>query len=34
VLEEITVENVPKMEKELATQVRETQRASNRINPR
>ena len=34
ILEEITVDNIPKREKELATQVRETQRASNRINPR
>ena len=31
---EITVENFPKMGKEIATQVQETQRAPNRINPR
>ena len=34
VLEEITVENFPKMGKETATQVQETQRVSNRINPK
>ena len=34
ILEEIIVENVPKMVKEIATQVQETQRISNRINPR
>ena len=34
ILEEITVENFPKMEKEIATQVQETQRVPNRINPR
>ena len=34
ILEEITVENFPKMGKEIATQVQETQRAPNRINPR
>ena len=34
ILEEITVENFPKMGKEIATQVQETQRALNRINPR
>ena len=34
ILEEIIVENFPKMEKEIATQVQETQRVSNRINPR
>ena len=33
-LEEIIVENIPKMEKEIATQVQETQRVPNRINPR
>ena len=33
-LEEIIVENFPKMGKEIATQVQETQRAPNRINPR
>ena len=32
--EEITVENFLKMEKEIATQVQETQRVPNRINPR
>ena len=32
-LEEIIVENFPKMEKEIATQVQETQRIPNRINP-
>ena len=31
--EEILVENFPKMGKEIATQVQETQRVSNRINP-
>ena len=34
ILEEIRVENFPKMEKEIATQVQETQRIQNRINPR
>ena len=34
ILEEIIVENFPKMGKEIATQVQETQRVSNRINPR
>ena len=34
ILEEITVENLPKMRKEIATQVQETQRVPNRINPR
>ena len=33
ILEEITVDNFPKMGKEIATQVQETQRVSNRINP-
>ena len=33
ILEEIIVENVPKMGKEIITQV-ETQRVPNRINPR
>ena len=33
-LEEIIVENFPKMGKEIATQVQETQRVPNRINPR
>ena len=31
ILEEIIAENFPKMEKEIATQVHETQRVSNRI---
>ena len=34
ILEEIIVENVPKMGKEIASQVKETQRVPNRINPR
>ena len=34
ILEEIMVENFSKMEKEIATQVQETQRAPNRITPR
>ena len=34
ILEEIIVENFPKMGKELITQVQETQRVPNRINPR
>ena len=34
ILEEITVENFPKMGKEVITQVQETQRVLNRINPR
>ena len=34
ILEEIIVENFPKVVKEIATQVQETQRISNRINPR
>ena len=33
ILEEITVENFPKIGKEIITKVQETQRASNRINP-
>ena len=33
ILEEITVENFPKMGKEIITQVQETQRVPNRINP-
>ena len=32
--EEIIVENFPKMGKEIATQVQETQRVPNRVNPR
>ena len=34
ILEEIIVENFPKMEKEIITQIQETQRVSNRINLR
>ena len=34
ILEEIIVENLPKIGKEIATQVQETQRVPNRINPR
>ena len=34
ILEEIIVENFPKMGKEIATQVQETQRVPNRIKPR
>ena len=34
ILEEITVENLPKMGKEIITQVQETQRVPNRTNPR
>ena len=34
ILEEIIVENFPKMGKEIITQVQETQRGPNRINPR
>ena len=34
ILEEIIVENFPKTGKELTTQVQETQRVPNRINPR
>ena len=34
ILEEIIVENVPKMGTETITQVQETQRVPNRINPR
>ena len=33
-LKEIIAENFPKMEEEIATQVQETQRVPNRINPR
>ena len=33
ILEEIIVENFPKMGKEIATQVQENQRVPNRINP-
>jgi len=34
ILEEIIVENFPTMAKEIITQVKETQRVPNRINPR
>ena len=34
ILEEIIVENFPKMGKEIVTQVQETQRVPNRINPK
>ena len=34
ILEEIIVENFPKMRKEIVTKIQETQRVSNRINPR
>ena len=34
ILEEIIVENFPKMGKKIITQVQETQRVPNRINPR
>ena len=34
ILEEIIVQNVPKMGKEIIIQVQETQRVPNRINPR
>ena len=34
ILEEIIVENFPKMGKEIITKVQETQRVPNRINPR
>ena len=34
ILEEIIVGNFPKMGKEIITQVQETQRGPNRINPR
>ena len=34
ILEEITVENFSKMGEKIATQVQETQRIPNRINPR
>ena len=34
ILEEIIVENFPKMRKEIITKVQETQRVPNRINPR
>ena len=34
ILEETIVEKLPKMGKEIITQVQETQRVPNRINPR
>ena len=34
ILEEIIVENFPKLGKEIIIQVQETQRVPNRINPR
>ena len=34
IFEEIIVENFPKMGKEISTQIQETQRVPNRINPR
>ena len=34
ILEEIIVENFPKMGKEIATQVQESQRVPSKINPR
>ena len=34
ILEEIILENFPKMQKEIITQVQETQRVPNMINPR
>ena len=34
ILKEIIAENFPKMGKEIVTQVKETQRVPNRINPR
>ena len=34
ILEKIIVENFPKMGKEIITQVQETQRVPNRVNPR
>ena len=34
ILEEIIIENFPKMGKEIVIQVQETQRVPNRINPR
>ena len=34
ILEEIIVENFPKMRKEIITQVQENQRVPNRMNPR
>ena len=34
ILKEIIAENFPKMREEIVTQVQETQRVPNRINPR
>ena len=34
ILEEIIVENFPKIGKEIVTQVQKTQRVPNRVNPR
>ena len=34
ILEDIVAKNFPKMGKEIVTQVQETQRVPNRINPR
>ena len=34
ILEEVIAENFPQMGKEIVTQVQETQRVPNRINPR
>ena len=34
ILQEMIVENIPKMGKEIATQIQETQKVPNRINPR
>ena len=34
ILEEIIVENIPKMGKEIATQVQQTPIVPNRVNPR
>ena len=34
ILEEILIENLPKIRKEIATEVQESERVPNRINPR
>ena len=34
IFEEMIAENVPKMEKEIATHIQETHRVPNRINPK
>ena len=34
ILEEIIVENIPKMEKKIITRIQEIQRGPNRINPK